>query len=203
MSKKIFNKIKLLKEKELILLPSLEAILYIKNKIYPNLAIFGAQNCSTCINGAFTGDISAEMIKKIGCKYVLIGHSERRSLYKEDNNILSKKVLRASEVGLKIIFCVGENLDDYNCKKSLIKLKLQFKNIFFQSFNFKNLIIAYEPVWAIGSNKTPKMKEIDAVHAFIKDFFKKKYKINNIPVLYGGSVNSKNSKEIFSLKNVP
>ena len=81
LSKKIFNKIKLLKEKELILLPSLEAILYIKNKIYPNLAIFGAQNCSTCINGAFTGDISAEMIKKIGCKYVLIGHSERRSLY--------------------------------------------------------------------------------------------------------------------------
>ena len=95
------------------------------------------------------------MVKEIGCKYVLIGHSERRTHYNEHNSILKKKINNAFINNLKIIFCVGENLDDYKNGKTKSVLNYQLSNVFNKNNNFKNLIIAYEPVWAIGTNRTP------------------------------------------------
>ena len=196
--KKINNKY----NKKYIILPPLQSTLYIKKKLITNDVIFGSQDCSQFTNGAFTGDISAEMIKKIGCKYILIGHSERRTLYNETNDILRKKIKRALEQKLKVIFCVGESLINYKKNKSVQSIKKQLINTLNSNFNFKNIILAYEPIWAIGTNVTPKMNEIDNVHSNIKEIIRKKFNVSNVTVLYGGSVKADNSAEIFSLKNV-
>ena len=141
------------------------------------------------------------MIKELGCKYVLLGHSERRSLYKEDKKELSLKILNAVKNKLKIIFCVGESLSDYKKRNTKKIITMQLTGMFNKKVNFKNVVIAYEPVWAIGK-KTPSLEEIEFVHTHIKNFFKIKYEVKNICVIYGGSVNLKNSKEIFSTNNV-
>ena len=198
----ISKKIKNTNKKKFIILPSDPSILFIKNNLAVNSVLFGGQNCSDYNKGAYTGETSAEMLKKVGCNYVLIGHSERRTYHNETNKNLSKKVKMAELSKLKVIFCIGESISDYFNKKSIVKLKSQLTNIFDTNFNFKNLIIAYEPVWAIGTNKVPQLKEINKIHTFIKTFFYKNYNVQDIPVLYGGSVNSKNSRGIFSLENV-
>ncbi len=202
LAKKIIKQLKSDTKKDFVLLPSIQSIYYIKQKLNNKFLNFGAQDCSQFSLGAYTGDISAPMIKELGCKYVLIGHSERRTLYKENNTMLAKKMQNAFLNKLKVIFCVGENLDDYKSLKTKKIINSQLTNIFNQEVNFKNLIIAYEPVWAIGSNKTPSLEEIEKVHEYIKRLFYKKYKVENICVIYGGSVNLKNSKAIFSISNV-
>ena len=198
----ISKKIKNTNKKKFIILPSDPSILFIKNNLEVNSVLFGGQNCSAYNKGAYTGETSAEMLKKVGCNYVLIGHSERRTYHNETNNNLSKKVKMAELSKLKVIFCIGETISDYLNKKSIVKLKSQLINIFDTNFSFKNLIIAYEPVWAIGTNKVPQLKEISKIHTFIKKYFYKNYNVNDISVLYGGSVNSTNSKGIFSIESV-
>ena len=198
----INKKIRNTKKKKFIILPSDPSILFIKNNIEANSVLLGGQNCSAYDKGAYTGETSAEMLKKAGCNYVLIGHSERRTYHNETNKNLSKKVKMAELAKLKVIFCIGESISDYLNKRSISKLKSQLTNIFDSNFNFKNLIIAYEPVWAIGTNKVPQLKEISKINTFIKKYFYKNYNVNDISVLYGGSVNSTNSKEIFSIETV-
>ena len=198
----IRKKIKNKSNKKYIVLPPLQSTLYIKNNIIKNDVIFGSQDCSQFNNGAFTGEISAEMIKKIGCKYILIGHSERRTLFNETNEVLKRKIQRAQEQKLKIIFCVGESLAKYKQKKSLEVIIKQLISAFDNKTNFKNIILAYEPVWAIGTNKTPKMQEIENIHFKIKETMKKKFNVLDIPVLYGGSLKAVNSSKIFTLENV-
>ena len=196
---------KILKKKthsDIIILPSLQSIFYIKHKLKNNSINIGAQNCSQYSIGAYTGDVSAAMIKELGCKYVLLGHSERRSLYKEDKKELSLKVTNAIKNNLKIIFCVGESLSDYKKRNTKKIITMQLTGMFNKKVNFRNVVIAYEPVWSIGTNKTPSLEEIELVHSHIKNFFKIKYGVKNICVIYGGSVNLKNSKEIFSTNNV-
>tara|TARA_B100001248_G_C27379660_1_gene456235 strand:+ start:1320 stop:2030 length:711 start_codon:yes stop_codon:yes gene_type:complete len=187
---------------DFIILPSLQSIFYIKHKLKNNSINIGAQNCSQYSIGAYTGDVSAAMIKELGCKYVLLGHSERRSLYKEDKKELSLKVINAIKNNLKIIFCVGESLSDYKKRNTKKIITMQLTGMFNKNVNFRNVVIAYEPVWAIGTNKTPSLEEIEFVHSHIKNFFKIKYAVKNICVIYGGSVNLNNSKEIFSTNNV-
>ena len=198
----INKKIRNTKKKSFIILPSDPSILFIKNNIEAKSVLLGGQNCSAYDKGAYTGETSAEMLKKVGCSYVLIGHSERRIYHNETNKILSKKVKMAELAKLKVIFCIGESISDYLNKRSISKLNSQLTNIFDTNFNFKNLIIAYEPVWAIGTNKVPQLKEISKIHTFIKTYFYKNYNVDNISVLYGGSVNSLNSKGIFSIETV-
>ncbi len=202
LAKKIIKQLKRDAKKDFVILPSIQSVYYIKKNLNNKFLNFGSQDCSQFSLGAYTGDISASMIKELGCKYVLIGHSERRTLYNENKTMLAKKIQNAFLNKLKVIFCVGENLDDYKNLKTKKTINFQLANIFNQGENFKNLIIAYEPVWAIGSNKTPSLDEIEKVHEYIKSFFFKKYKVENICVIYGGSVNLKNSKAIFSISNV-
>ena len=200
--KAIRKKIKNKNNKNYIILPPLQSTLYIRNNLIKNDVIFGSQDCSRFKNGAFTGDISAEMIKKIGCQYVLVGHSERRTIFNETDEVLKTKMKRALEQNLKVVFCVGENLTQYKQGKSISYIIKQITKAFDKSINFKKIIIAYEPIWAIGTNVTPKMQEIDYIHYKIKESIKRHFNIIKIPILYGGSVKASNSAEIFSLQNV-
>lgn len=155
----------------------------------------GAQNCSTFDNGAFTGDISANMLKEFNCSYCLVGHSERRQIFHEDDEeILAAKMQQLLKHGIIPIFCVGESLEDKKQGKTFEKIEHQLK----ATTRFENeIIIAYEPVWAIGTNQIPNIHEINEVHQFIKNLYAKPQKI-----LYGGSVNPQNASNILSSNQV-
>lgn len=158
---------------------------------------FGAQDCSglSANEGAFTGDISAMMLKDIGVDYVIIGHSERRKNYGESGAFLKRKISNAHENGLIVIFCIGENLEQRNDGSYFDVLSKQLEESLPESVNLNNTIIAYEPVWAIGTGNSATNNQIEEIHSFLASKFKNK-------ILYGGSVNSKNAKAILAIKNV-
>ena len=167
--------------------------------------MLGAQNIAMePDSGAYTGEVSGLMLKNFGCEYVIVGHSERRALYGETNEVVSNKFIIAQAQGLQPILCVGETLEERELGQTQAVVRRQIQKVIDSagSAAFSSAVIAYEPVWAIGSNITPKMEEIENIHFKIKETIKKKFNVHNIPVLYGGSVKSKNSGRIFSLKHV-
>lgn len=159
----------------------------------------GAENCYFEQKGAFTGEISPNMVKSAGASYVLIGHSERRAIFAEDNQMLNKKLKAAIKCGLKVIFCIGETLDQKSKYKSV--LKKQLIEGFDGVEDFSNIIIAYEPVWAIGTGEVATTADISKVHKFIKKLVNENFGVD-IPILYGGSVKPSNSQEILALSEV-
>lgn len=154
----------------------------------------GAQNNYSKGNGSYTGEISCTMLKDAGCKYALVGHSERRNILKEDENFIMEKFHLLQDHDMIPILCVGESWEDKTSGKTQEKLAFQLQSV---KNNFKDYIVAYEPVWAIGSGKTPTLDEIYAKHDFIK-----KYLAQNKAILYGGSLNEKNAAAILNLDNV-
>lgn len=166
-----------------------------------------AQNCHHEKSGAFTGEVSAEMIRSTGAGYVIIGHSERRLYNNEDDALLLKKVVAALESDLTPIFCVGEHLEQRNENVHLETIRLQLKNSIFQlaPAEFSQLIIAYEPIWAIGTGQTATSHQAQGMHNFIRSEINKKYGntiANNTVLLYGGSCNAQNAKELFACMDV-
>ena len=159
----------------------------------------GAQNCYYEEKGAFTGEISANMIKNANAEYVIVGHSERRQIFGESNDLLNMKLKACLAKGLKVIFCIGETLEEKPKYKSV--LKKQIMKGFDDISDFSNVIIAYEPVWAIGTGKVATTSDISKVHGYIKSLVQEQFKVN-LPVLYGGSVKPSNSKEILALAEV-
>lgn len=151
----------------------------------------GAQNFYPCENGAYTGEIGKDQLDEFNIKTVLIGHSERRTILKEDDEFLKAKFDFATKNDFKIIYCIGESLDVYENNKTKVFLENQLKNI---DLKYPNLVIAYEPIWAIGSGKIPSIDEIDSILSFIAIKTK-------APLLYGGSVKKDNIKEILDVKN--
>lgn len=164
-----------------------------------NICATGAENCYFEQKGAYTGEISPNMVKSAGASYVLVGHSERRAIFGEDNELLNKKLKSALETGLKVIFCIGETLDEKPNYQEV--LKKQILEGFVDVSNFENIVVAYEPVWAIGTGKVATTADIKKVHAFVKETFKENFSVD-MPVLYGGSVKPQNSKEILALDEV-
>ena len=167
----------------------------------------GAQNCSSFEKGAFTGEVSANMLQSLKIPYVIIGHSERRELFKETNEDLIKKVSLALDNNISPIFCCGEPLDIRKNNHHLEYVINQLEETIFSltADNFSKLIIAYEPIWAIGTGKTASNDEIQEIHSAIRNSIKKKYGSSTskkTSILYGGSVKSINAKEIFDLKDV-
>jgi triosephosphate isomerase len=158
--------------------------------------------------GEYTGEISAKMLKSIGINRIILGHSERRKYFFETNKILKKKILQALKYNFKIFFCVGEKIEDRKNKKHYDIIYKQIKETIFSICSYKQLksiIIAYEPLWAIGTGKTASIKQIKKMHTYIKNIFVKKYGksiFSKIKILYGGSINIKNNNIIFSQKNV-
>ena len=169
---------------------------------YEKKIMFGGQDCHYLDRGPYTGSISAPMLKSVGCKFVIIGHSERREFQNENSKELNLKIEAALKCNLKVIYCIGEKLDQISKRNSILTKQI---NTLSNSFNFKNIIIAYEPVWAIGTGKIPSTSEINKIHRKIRDLLSKKigkYKSDKISILYGGSVNSVNAKDILNLSEV-
>ena len=156
----------------------------------------GAQNCHHQENyGALTGSVNAKMVKGVGAKYVILGHSENRQTGESDK-LINLKIKTALKNGLKVIFCIGEKIKDKRNKKTKSVLSKQIK-LGLKGVKLNNIIIAYEPVWAIGSGLIPKSDELFKTINFIKSKFRKKLKI-----LYGGSVNNKNINELKTIRNI-
>ena len=172
----------------------------------PSFSI-AAQNCSSEEKGAFTGEISASMLVSIGTEFVIIGHSERRTIFGENDALIAKKLKVALAYGLIPIFCCGEDLQQRNSSNHFNKVEEQLNNGLF-SLDIalvSKCIIAYEPVWAIGTGVTASTDQAQEMHAFIRTKLKDKYNASIaelIPILYGGSVTSKNSAELFSCTDV-
>lgn len=183
-------------ENLLIALPS--PYLHFADSFAQNGIQIGAQNISEYSSGAYTGEVSAQMVKDLGATFTLIGHSERRNIFGESLETIANKMEVALKNNIKVILCVGEKLEDKTKYKSVIscQLKSALKNV-----DLSNIIIAYEPVWAIGTGRVATTKDIVRVHGYIKDFLLKNYKAN-VPVLYGGSVKASNSAEILELDQV-
>lgn len=148
----------------------------------------------TADTGAFTGDISAEQAVDLGARFVLIGHSERRSYYKESNALLAKKITQALTKNLAIVLCVGETKEQYEKKETLAVLDEQLSVLAGLDISSAHLVVAYEPVWAIGTGLTPTIDEIVEVHSHIKANLTSQH-LGDVCVLYGGSVNDKNVTE--------
>ncbi len=177
-----------------------------KVKTNPNIAV-AAQNCHHLSSGAYTGEVSAEMIKSAGAEYVIIGHSERRLYNNETIDLLIQKVNIALKNKLTPIFCIGENSDERHSNKHLEAIKFQLKDTLFHlsAIDFGKLIIAYEPVWAIGTGVTATSHQAQGMHNFIRAEINKKYGkeiSEQITILYGGSCNPQNAKELFSCLDV-
>jgi triosephosphate isomerase len=165
----------------------------------------GGQNCHIEVSGAFTGDISAEMIKDAGASHVIVGHSERRVNYNENNNLIKSKAQTALNEGLKAIICIGETLNERETGITLDIIKKQLLDSLPQEITGETIIIAYEPVWAIGTGLTPSIEQITEVHDFIRAELENNYgkKIgHSVNILYGGSMNAKNAHEISAIENV-
>ena len=163
----------------------------------------GSQNIDLEETGARTGEISASMIKDLGCAFSIIGHSERRMLFHETNQMICQKLIQADNNSVIPILCIGESAEENQSNNTSIVLEQQIIEALENANELSALIIAYEPVWAIGSGKTPKPEEINSVHEMIKDVVQSRFpKIGLESVLYGGSVNFKNASSLFEQKNV-
>ncbi|TVZ57154.1 triosephosphate isomerase [Lutibacter sp. Hel_I_33_5] len=166
-----------------------------------------AQNMHQAKNGAFTGEISAEMLKSIGVKTVILGHSERRTYFGETDALLAEKVNAVLENKLETIFCFGELLEDRKSENHFAVVESQLKNGLFhlEASAWKHIVLAYEPVWAIGTGETASPEQAQEMHAFIRSIIEKQYNkdvADNVSILYGGSVKPANAEEIFSKPDV-
>lgn len=187
--------------------PSFVSIKTAVKKVKDTNILVGAQNMNENDSGAYTGEVSPQMLNEIGVKIVLLGHSERRNIFRETDEIVNKKLLKALKVNLISVLCIGETLTERNNNKTEQVLNKQLSvalNGVYQN-EFKNIIIAYEPVWAIGTGKVPTKEQIcDAMKSIRKtlaDLYSKDL-AEKVTILYGGSVNENNAKEIANIKGV-
>ncbi|WP_264558853.1 triose-phosphate isomerase [Flavobacterium sp. N2270] len=166
-----------------------------------------AQNMHQAEGGAFTGEISASMLTNIGVNTVILGHSERRAYFHETDALLANKVDTALKHNMRVIFCFGEELKDRQINNHFNVVEYQLRDALFhlQKSDWSNIILAYEPVWAIGTGETASPEQAQEMHAFIRSLIEKVYGndvAENVSILYGGSVKPENAKEIFSKKDV-
>lgn len=181
------------KLKKIIFCPPSNLLMSFSKKINTKLLDYGAQDISriNLNNGPYTGQLSAKMIKESGANYVIVGHSEKR-LLDEDYKTIKKKISIAIENKLKVIFCIGENLFQKKKNLSFKILKKQILNSIDKKINFDNLIIAYEPIWSIGTGIVPSNNYLDQIYTKLKKFLREKYKVNSPILIYGGSVTPDN-----------
>ena len=166
-----------------------------------------AENCADKEKGAYTGEISAAMLESVGCEYTILGHSERRQYYGETDEKLVEKTKLALEHGLDVILCVGENLEESEAGKHFDVCASQIKNVLynFTAEDMAHIIVAYEPVWAIGTGKTATAEQAEEIHAFIRKTIAEKFGeqvAEDTSILYGGSCKPSNAKELFAQKDI-
>jgi len=167
----------------------------------------GAQNMYYEEKGAFTGEVSPVFLKKLGCKYVILGHSERRDIFNESDDLINKKLKKALKAGLNPIVCIGEHLEERETGRAKDVIENQFKLTFkdLKSEELNRVIIAYEPIWAIGTGKTATPEQAEEIHIFIRELIASIYGKNTaetVRIQYGGSIKPTNAKEIFKKENI-
>ena len=165
----------------------------------------GAQDCHYAEKGAHTGDVSPVMLKNIGCDYVIVGHSERRTNHHETNELIAQKAEAAINAGLKVIICIGETEKERDAGQTIDVCTKQIMGSVPEIATAQNTVIAYEPVWAIGTGRTPTTAEVEEVHAAIRKVVSKKLgraNANKMRILYGGSMKPTNAKELIALPDV-
>ena len=167
----------------------------------------GAENCDDKAKGAYTGEVSAEMVKSTGAQYVILGHSERRGYYGETPAILKEKVQLALANGLEVIFCIGESLEEREegIQNEVVKAELEGSVFNLTAEEFSHIIIAYEPIWAIGTGKTATAEQAEEIHAYIRSIVCEKFGAqvaDDTTILYGGSCKPSNAKELFAKPDI-
>ena len=167
----------------------------------------GAENCADKDKGAYTGEVSAEMVKSTGAQYVILGHSERRGYYGETPAILKEKVQLALANGLEVIFCIGESLEEreQGIQNEVVKAELEGSVFNLTAEEFSHIIIAYEPIWAIGTGKTATADQAEEIHAYIRSIVCEKFGAqvaDDTTILYGGSCKPSNAKELFAKPDI-
>ena len=201
------KKIHLPEDVKVLIAPPFTHIAFIEQVTDKKKIDISAQNCATETEGAFTGEISAKMLNSLSCSYVIVGHSERRAYYHENSEILAKKVNQVLNYKMMPIFCCGEKLEERKAGNHFEVVKNQISEALFNlsEIEFAKIIIAYEPVWAIGTGVTASKEQAQDMHAFIRNTVYQKYGTeisDNLTILYGGSVKPANAEEIFSMPDV-
>ncbi len=192
---------------EVIVAPTFVSLSSAVQQLSQSVIQVAAQNMHFAENGAYTGEISADMLLAIDVDTVIIGHSERRSLFGENDELLAKKVKSALDKNMKVIFCFGEELDDRKSDNHFKVVETQLKNALFDltASAWSQIVLAYEPVWAIGTGETASPEQAQEMHAFIRKTIAEAFNAEiagNVTILYGGSVKPNNAKEIFSKPDV-
>lgn len=192
-------------ECEFLVCPPFTLLALVKKALRGAKVALGAQDVHFAEKGAHTGDISPLMLKDLGCTYVIIGHSERRADHHESNELINKKAVAAHEAGLKAVICIGETEAERDSGKTIDVCKEQILGSVPDNSTAADTVIAYEPVWAIGTGKTPTAEDVEEVHAAVRKVLAKKLgkaNANKMRILYGGSVKPSNAKEFLSLPDV-
>ena len=205
--KKEIKKLKLKNNVRVLISPSFVNLQHAVKKTKKHLIEIAAQNMHQATHGAFTGEVSSDMLLDLGIKTVILGHSERREYFGEVDFYLKEKIDTAVKNNLEVILCVGEHLKEREDENHFKVIENQIKNVLFhlEAKFFEKIIIAYEPIWAIGTGKTATSAQIQEIHAFIRSLITKKYNkqtSDGISILYGGSVKANNAKEVFNNPDV-
>ncbi len=191
---------------QLILAPPFIHIDRVGQIIKGSAIALSAQNCANKASGAYTGEVSAAMLASAGCAYTILGHSERREYYGETSATLCEKIALALENGLNPIFCVGEKLEEREAGKHFEVVEAQIKEVLFglTPEQMAKVVVAYEPVWAIGTGKTATSEQAQEIHAFIRGVLASKFGAlaEETSILYGGSCKPSNAKELFAQKDI-
>ncbi|NPA45508.1 MAG: triose-phosphate isomerase [Chlorobi bacterium] len=201
------KEVELREDVKVIIAPPFTHLTFVSQVVDNKKILLAAQNCATEDAGAYTGEISAEMLKMLGCNAVILGHSERRAYYGETSETLIKKTEQVIKNEMTPIFCCGEMLEQREAGNHFKIVEAQISEALFHlsEEDFAKIVIAYEPVWAIGTGVTASKEQAQEMHAFIRNFVKEKYgdKVaENLTILYGGSVKPNNAKEIFAEPDV-
>lgn len=189
-----------------LLIPPYPYLSQIKTLLESTNVQLGAQNVSEHDDGAYTGEVSATMLTNIGCNYVLVGHSERRTIYKETNDVVAAKFNTAQQAGLTPILCVGETLAEREAGDAFAVIQAQLDAVFKNGsdYNINNLVVAYEPVWAIGTGKTASPEQAQEIHGNIANYMAQLQPEQNssVQILYGGSVKPDNAELLFAMPDI-
>ena len=205
--KSINNDLNFKKNKRFIVAPSFVNLEHAVKKSRNSPVEICCQNISEFEEGAYTGEVSAKLLSSVGVNIVIIGHSERRELFSENNEVLKNKIKTALNNNFEIIFCFGENLSERKNNNHLNAVKDQIINTLFEfdSNDLKKIILAYEPIWAIGTGENATAEQAQQIHFFVRELIENKFGIDiasNLTILYGGSLKPNNSKELFEKKDV-
>jgi triosephosphate isomerase len=188
---------------EILVCPPFVHLVSVADALAGSAVQLGAQDCHAAAAGAHTGDVAAEMLAELGCRYAIVGHSERRANHRESDADVNAKIAAAWRAGLCAIACVGETLAERDAGAALEIILRQLAGSLPEGANAANLVVAYEPVWAIGTGRTPTAAQVAEVHAAIRAALVARFADGAaMRILYGGSVNDKNAAELMAVANV-